>query len=413
MAQARRGQPVRREGPAEPRLRVAQVVPHVKSFIRGAALALAPSVANLDLVVRHNPLVEVSALLPPVAPVRRIQQYRWSHSGASQSWPANLHLVRCSAAYLRPDGANPRVGAHLGKRILALVRTGRLARPDLVHGHFLHPQGVAAAAAARHLEVPLVLTGHGFDVYDLPRRGAHWRSLVEDTLGQASAVTAVSERLAKALRDLGVPRRALHVIPNGFDPGLFYRTDKGTARRRAGLPADATVLLAVGNLVPVKGHAFLLAALAPVLRADARRVLVVVGDGPLASSLRRLATDLGVAAQVRFQGARPHEEIPAWMSAADLFVLPSHDEGGGVVVLEAMACGTPVVATSVGHVPQAVAPTAGRVVTVGDEAAFRDAVEDLLAHPMDRGAVAAAAADWTWTLNATRTLAVYQAVTEQ
>lgn len=382
---------------------VVQAVPHATTFIRGPALALAPMLPRLELHVRHNPLAEVARFVPRIG--RSLRRHRWANLGAAAPWPRNVTVRPLSMAYVRRDGIDPGLGRRLGRRL-----AGRLAgRRDvgLLHGHFLHPLGLAAVTAASRLGLPAVVTGHGYDVYDLPERGPEWRRTVLDAVDGADAVTTVSDRNAALLLRLGVPRAKLHVIPNGFDPQMFHPGDRAAARRRLGLPAERRILLAVGNLVTVKGHADLLDAVAPVARVDPTLLLAFVGDGDQRAALQAKAEELRLTDQVLFAGHRPHAEVPSWMDAADLFVLPSHAEGCVTVVQEALGSGLPVVATDVGQVPQVVTAANGRMVPPRRPDAFAASIVDALATPFDREAIARAAQDTTWEANARRTMQVY------
>jgi teichuronic acid biosynthesis glycosyltransferase TuaC len=386
---------------------VVQAVPQATTFIRGPALALAPLLGRLELHVRHNPLAEVSRFLP--AKTRSaMQPYRWASQGAALPWPQNVAVHPLSVPYLAKDGKNRGLGKRLGRRLAARLR--RRNDVALLHGHFLHPQGLAAVTAAKRLGLPAVVTGHGFDVYDLPQRDEAWRAVVLETLDGADAVTTVSRRNADLLRALGVPAGKLHVIPNGFDPALFHPAPQAAARQALGLPAEGRLLLSVGNLVPIKGHADLLQAVQGPLSADPALQLALVGAGSEETRLRALASELGIAGQVRFAGRRPHGEIPTWMNAADLFVLPSHAEGCVTVVQEALGCGLPVVATDVGQVPDAIHPKNGLMVEPRRPEAFGKAIDGALRASFDRAAIARAAQETTWATNAAKTVAIYEAL---
>jgi len=281
----------------------------------------------------------------------------------------------------------------------ALARLRRDAPFDVIDAHFGYPEGVAAALLGRLFGVPVVLTLRGSEVRlerDLLRRPQlAW------ALGAADRVIAVSEDLADLAVRLGLPRERVRVIGNGVDPELFRPLDRAACRRQLGLAGGGPYLLTVGTLSERKGAHLVLDAMALLAdRLPDLRYLLVGGagaEGAEGEALARRAARLGLAGRVVFAGARPPAELPAWYGAADLFVLPSSLEGCPNVVVEALACGTPVAATPVGSVPELLAdPAVGTIVPRRDAAAVAAAIELALARPWDRARVSAAARSRSW-----------------
>ncbi len=221
---------------------------------------------------------------------------------------------------------------------------------DLIDAHYFYPDGVAAALLARWFRKPLVITARGSDVnviaeHALPRRLMRWASQ------QASASVGVSAALAQRLRDIGAPPDRVHVLRNGVDTERF--APQLEARQRLGVQG-APLLLSVGNLLPVKRHGLVIEALA-LLRPDFPQArLAIVGGGPLQAELAAKAAALGLADAVQMVGAVSQDRLVSWYGAADLLVLASSREGWPNVLLESMACGTPVLASRVGGVPEIV-----------------------------------------------------------
>ncbi|WP_456367066.1 glycosyltransferase family 4 protein [Thermococcus sp.] len=224
---------------------------------------------------------------------------------------------------------------------------------DLIHAHFAWPSGYAGVKLGKELGVPVVVTAHGYDVYDLPFRDKYYLEKIMWTLKTCDHVITVSRSNLDILTGkLGVPENRVSLIPNGFDGMLFKLINKEQARKKLGLPSDKKIVLSVGNLVPVKGHEFLIQASRTVLNKRKDVLFVIVGGGPLRKKLENLVGELGVREHFLFAGPRPHEEIPLWMNAADLFVLSSLSEGNPTVMFEALGVGLPFVGTAVGGVPE-------------------------------------------------------------
>jgi glycosyltransferase involved in cell wall biosynthesis len=250
---------------------------------------------------------------------------------------------------------------------------------DVVYAHYLFPTGAVAAAIRRRAGLPYVVTAHGGDVRNLDRRAV--RRGTEAALGGASAVIAVSGYLADELRASGLRLPPVHVANMGVDLRRFRPAPRDAARAGLGLPAGGPLVLAVGGLTPRKDPLTLLQAFARVRAARPDATLALVGDGPLAAAVRAGAARLGLDGAVVLPGALPHEDLPDWFAACDLLSLVSRVEPLGVVALEAMASGRPVVATAVGGTPEVVPATAGAVVPPGDPRAAAEAMLALLADP--------------------------------
>jgi teichuronic acid biosynthesis glycosyltransferase TuaC len=265
-------------------------------------------------------------------------------------------------------------------------------RFDLIDAHYFYPDGVAAALLGRHLGKPVVITARGTDVnlipeYRMPRRLVRWAA------ARAAGLIAVSQALRARLIELGVPGSRIEVLRNGVDLDLFAPDDRAAARRELGLDPDGPIVLSVGSLIPRKGHDLAIRAAA----AMPETTLLIVGEGSEGAALRRLVARLSVADRVHFLGSMPQQRLAIAYNAADVLVLASSREGLPNVVLEALACGTPVVATAVWGTPEVVAaPVAGRLVEERSPEALARAIRELLADPPARAAVRAYAEQFDW-----------------
>jgi glycosyltransferase involved in cell wall biosynthesis len=292
---------------------------------------------------------------------------------------------------------------HLGVRRL-VHRLVAEADIDLIDAHYFYPDGVAAALLGRELGKPVVITARGTDLnliprYALPRAQIRWAA------HRAAACVTVCAALAKPLDQLGVPAERIRVLRNGVDLGLFRPGDRAGARRALGL--DGPTLLSVGLLIERKGHHLVIDALAGLPGVT----LLVAGSGPDRAALERRAAERGVAGRVRFLGEVAHERLPALYGAADALVLASSREGWANVLLEAMACGTPVVATDVWGTAEAVAcPEAGVLVSERSAAAIAEGVRRLFAAPPERARTRRHAEAYGWEATTRGQLELFAAV---
>ena len=276
--------------------------------------------------------------------------------------------------------------------IIALLRRilAGLTGPVVLDGHFLYPDGVATALLARRLGLPYILTGRGQDITLFPRYAVP-RSLIRWACSGASRVVTVSEALRGALLELGVSAARVETLRNGVDLEKFRPGDRANARKQVGFVRRT--LLAVGNLVDVKDHDLLIRALPLVPDAD----LVIVGEGPLRERLLAVARDLGVGNRVRILPNVLQDQLVTYYVAADLSVLTSRHEGMPNVVLESLACGTPVVATPVEGVPELLNhPAAGLLVPERTPASLAAGINGLLANPPSTDQTRAHAATLSW-----------------
>ncbi len=272
---------------------------------------------------------------------------------------------------------------------------------DLIDAQYFYPDGVAGVALARELAKPVAVTALGSDlniIADLP--GA--RASVQDALKTANQVITVSEALATRARELGAPASRVTVLRNGVDPELFRPADG--AKWRALAPTAKPLLLSVANLVPLKGHDLTIRTLKEIDGAE----LLIAGEGPQRRALEALAAQIGVTHRVHFLGRLAQTELAALYSAADIFVLASEREGWPNVLLEAMACGTPVVSSKVGGVPEFVdTRETGVLVGARSVTGFAAGIRQLFASLPVRATVRAHALKFGWDDVISRQVALY------
>ena len=269
-------------------------------------------------------------------------------------------------------------------------------RPDVLDAHFAWPDGVGVSYLARRLDLPYVITLRGTinPRYQVPC----FRRRMADALRGASAVISVSRAMASIAVELGADERKVHVIPNGVDTSMFSPMPRAEARRRLGLPEWGPLIVSVASLKPDKGHGEVIEALSR-LPKDAH--LVIVGAetdrGAYLRSLKSRLREDGLTGRVTFEGPQPHSTMPQYFNAADVSVLASHHEGCPNVVLESLACGTPVVATAVGGVPDLVRPGQnGELVPVNASGVLADALATALDKEWSREAIRETVAGRSW-----------------
>jgi glycosyltransferase involved in cell wall biosynthesis len=278
----------------------------------------------------------------------------------------------------------------------AVMGALRRFRPDLILSYWLYPEGLAAVMAGRKLGVPVIVGSRGSDLLRIPDRVT--RRGTARALRQASAAIVVSGELRREAVALGAPADQVHLVVNGCDRSVFHPADRAAARAALGIDPRARLVLYVGHLLGSKGLNELAAAWRGVRAAVPDASLALIGEGALRPTL---AASPGLT----LLGPRPAREIAQWLAACDLFTLPSHSEGCPNVVIEALACGRPVVGAAVGAIPDLLDETSGLLVPPRDSAALEAALIQALHSRWDQSVIAAAHAR-SWEDAAAETLRV-------
>ena len=276
----------------------------------------------------------------------------------------------------------------LVRSIRNLLRSGQ--RIDLIDAHYFYPDGVAAVWAANHFGIPVVVTARGTDINLIPKFAVP-RCLIRGAARKANGIIAVCDALKKEMVTLGIDAERITVLRNGVDLERFRPGDRASARAHFAIERPA--LASVGHLIERKGHHHAIAALPHLDDTE----LLIAGEGPERQALKSLAANLGVADRVRFLGAIPQDELVRLYNAVDALVLASSREGWANVLLESMACGTPVAASAVWGTPEVVAmPEAGTLLPSVDAAGVVTAVRALFTAPRDRNKTRQYAEQFSW-----------------
>ena len=289
----------------------------------------------------------------------------------------------------------PKIGSRLTPAFLYRAAKRSLAamgmpKFDLIDAHYFYPDGVAAARLAKELNIPLLITGRGTDLTLIPQSPPE-RAQIQWAGRQASGLITVCEDLRQKLVQLGEPASRVVTLRNGVDLKRFSPGNRDVARAKLGL--EGFTLLSVGSLIPRKGHELIIAALTEL----PDMTLMIAGSGPMRAELERVALENGVAPRVRFLGEIAHDALTNAYRAADIFVLASSREGWANVLLEAMACGTPVVATNVNGTPEVITdPKLGVLVEERTVPALARAIRALRLLAPDRAAVRTYAEQFSW-----------------
>ena len=294
-----------------------------------------------------------------------------------------------------------------------LLRRLKQQGARLIDAHFTYPDGEAATRLGRWLDLPVTITLRGTEVphSKIPTL----RPRLARTLKAAAHVFAVSDSLRRLAIELGVAEEKCEVVGNGVDTVRFHPVDRTAARSRYGIPENAQALVSVGALVERKGMHRVIDCLPELIRHHPDLHYLIVGGGsPEGDNRTELAAQvarLGLAGHVHFLGALPPDELKWALSASDIFVLATRNEGWANVFLEAMACGLPVVATDVGGNAEVVCrDELGSIVPFGNAAALRLALDAALAKNWDRAAILDYARANQWDKRVAQLLRVFDGI---
>ena len=298
----------------------------------------------------------------------------------------------------------PKIGSGVNHALMAqaLRESVRELRREFafaaVLSAWLYPDSCAVARLARELDFSFVAIVQGSDVHQYLRHPVR-RRIIQELLPRAAAIITRSADLAQRLADAGLNPAKLHPIYNGLDFTTFTPGDRQSARRELGLPESVPLVVFVGNFFPIKNPLLLIGAHATLCAQPGLREcrLVMVGSGPLERRARQLADQLGFGAQVLLTGPQDAASVARHLQAADVLCLPSDNEGVPNVILEAFACGCPVVASRVGGIPEVhTGEFLGRLVPPRDHAALATALGNVLRMPPPPERIVAHARQFTW-----------------
>lgn len=366
------------------------------AFVWGLARALTRQGCTVTAIVLHTPGAAEHETIEGVEIFR--PRYWWREADEllrkdGGGLPITLRRYPLARAQLVPF--------FLG-HMSAIATAGRDA--DIVHAHWTISGGAAVWSRPFHRR-PVVVTVQGSDIFQVPKLplGAAYTRHVLSHCQRATTLTAA---LYRAATQIGVDEHKLTVIPNGVDIHEFVPA-LTTAREK--------VILFVGFLIKRKGVTFLLDAAVKVLARHPDYCFVVLGEGPEEKSLREQAIRLGIEETVNFLGFQPQQVVREWMQRAQMFVLPSVEEGQGVVLLEALASGTPVIGSDVDGISEVITPAVGRLFPAGDSTALAEQILELIENEPLRHQLALAARQraetaYDWDRLALEYVALYRQV---
>lgn len=292
----------------------------------------------------------------------------------------------------------PKIGSFLAPLLMALSSLPMLRKMQreghhfqIIDAHYFYPDGVAAALIATWLKIPLIITARGSDInliaqQAVPRKWISWAAK------RSAHIITVSDALRTKMIDIGVNTAKITVLRNGVDTEVF-KPPENRAELRQKLGLEGQVLLSVGNLVELKGHALIIEAIES-LQNDIN--LVIVGEGEEEERLKKLVSNRHMGKRVRFLKRMNQNELKDWYGAADLFVLASSREGWPNVLLESLACGTPLVATDVGGSPEVLGNAAVGAICERNVGALRSSITQMLTSLPSRAACFEHAVEHNW-----------------
>lgn len=367
------------------------ITPVYNYFVKDQMESVSKDFDSIDVFVYHNPVTEISNYLP-------INEFRLFTKKALielSGKPGNISVTPVPAFFIPIDSQYRHLGEKHYRKIKRLIEQNKL-QPSIIHSHFVWTSGYVGARLKEDLNIPLIVSGYGYDLYELPFKSPEWREKIRDILNASDCIITVSNSLAECARRLDI-KSPIEVLPTGYDSNRFYPRDRQICRKMLNLPENKRIILTIGSLVKVKGHMSLIHAIEE-LESEFKDVLcVILGEGSLRNELQKEIKRCGLEEVIKLVGRKPRDELPIWINACDLFVLASLNEGNPTVMFEALGCGIPFVSTDVGGVREVI--TSGEFGLISDSPNSRglyNKMSEALNKKWDREAIHSHALQYEW-----------------
>ncbi len=373
------------------------------TFTKNQIECVAPFFKHVFVLPVWRPIAELSNIFP----IDSLKPFRKKVKINASNLPENITIFPTPLNYLPLKSWYRRVGDTHLKSVLKIIKKQRI-QFDIIHCHFTYSSGYVGSKLKKQYHVPLVITAHGFDIYDLPFRDDFWEKRISKVLKSADRVITVSKKNISCIERLEY-KKTVDLIPNGYNKKMFFPLKRSQARLALNLPQDKRIIVTVGNLVAIKGQKYLIDSIARIVRQYENLICLIVGNGALRKELQKQIEQLGLEDHVYLKGEVVHEEICQWINASDLFVLPSLNEGNPTVLFECLGCGRPFIGSAVGGVPEIINDKRlGLLFQPGDVDDMEKVISQGLSTEWDHNCIMDASHSFTWDEIAKKIVKVYK-----
>ncbi len=363
------------------------------SFVKDPVEVMAKDFNRIYILVRLHPFAELGNIIP-LPFFKRRAKYSKRYSIDLTDKPDNVEIFTVPFFYLPFKNIYLKAGKRHARKALEVIEKNNL-KFDLIHAHFAWSAGYAAVKIKEKYNKPLVITGHGYDIYKLPLRSERFKNEIVKVFNSADQVLTVSEKNNEHLKGMGV--KNVKVFPNGYATNIFYYKDKQECCEKLQLPINKKIILTIGNLEEVKGYEYLIKALEMVRQKDSNFLCLHIGAGSLEGRLRKMVKEKGLESHIQFLGRQPHNELVDYFGASDFFVSSSLAEGNPTVMFESLGCGKPFIGTKVGGVPEIISSQDyGLLCDSGDEKALAENILKALDKDWNTEKILSYAEEFSW-----------------
>ncbi len=363
------------------------------SFVKDPVEVMAKDFNKIYVLVRLHPLAELGNIIP-LPFFKRRAKYSRRYSIDLTDKPDNVEIFTVPFFYLPFKNIYLKAGKRHARKAIEVIEKNNI-KFDIIHAHFAWSSGYAAVQVKEKYNKPLVITGHGYDIYKLPLRSERFKNEIVKVFNSANQVLTVSEKNNEHLKGMGVNN--VKVFPNGYTTDLFHFKEQKPCREKLELPMDKKIMITIGNLEYYKGYEYLVKALDIVRERNPDFLCLHIGAGSLEGQIKTMVRERGLGEYITFLGRIPHNELVDYFGASDFFVSSSLAEGNPTVMFESLGCGKPFIGTKVGGVPEIISSQEyGFLCDSGDEEALAENILKALDQEWNTEKILSYAEEFSW-----------------
>ena len=378
------------------------------SFIKDPVETLAKDFNKVYVLVRYQPIAELGNFIP-LGIFQSRKKYSKRYSIDLRNKPDNVEVIPVPLWYLPFSFFYKFVGKQHANKVLKILKKQQIEF-DLIHAHFAWSAGYAGMKVKEKYGKPLVVTGHGYDIYDMPFRNKDWHMKIKKVLENSDSLLTVSENNRDLIAKMGV-EKDVTVLSNGFSSDLFFYMAKSEAKEKLGFDEKHKVILSIGNLEKVKGYDILIKALNIVSKKRKDFIFIHIGEGVEEKNIRSLISEFELEDNVKLLGRRPHSELVYYYGLCDFFVSSSRLEGNPTVMFESLGCGKPFIGTKVGGVVDIInSEDYGKLVDSEDVEALAESILWALEKKWDNEKIAEYGKQYSWENINKKVLKIYKEI---